>query len=54
MFQLLNTWPSDGKSTLEGPSGHFHSSRVRMVRIVPYERYVRILTYLILGYMKGT
>jgi len=24
-----------------------------MVRIVPYERYVRILTYLILGYVKG-
>ena len=35
-------------------SQKIHSSRVRMVRIVPYIRYVRILTYLILRYVKGT
>ena len=33
---------------------HTHSSRVRMVRIISFERYVRILTYLIEGYVKGT
>jgi len=33
-----------------------HSSRVhvRMVRILFFERYVRILTYFIEGYVKGT